>query len=222
MVQLIVEDALRKVAPDISLGIVEASGVRIEPGSDTLWSAISSQSDGVKALAKDPEALQILPPIEAARSLYRLLGKDPSRYRGSAEALARRILQGKPLYRVNNVVDLNNLISIRSLLPVGSYDRSKVRGDIDFRVGRAGESYKGIGKADINLEGLPIFSDEEGPFGSPTSDSERTMITSATSEVLTVIISFGGISIPMSSFAASAGTYFQTYIPGTIVNVWTL
>jgi len=61
-----------------------------------------------------------------------------------------------------------------------------------FRPGRAGESYKGIGKYDLNLEGLPVFSDAQGPHGSPTSDSERTMVTAATRNIAAILVSFGG------------------------------
>ncbi len=120
------------------------------------------------------------------------LGKDPARYRGSAEALLRRVIAGKGLPRINAVVDIINLVSVESRLSIGLYDLARVQGDIVFRAGRAGETYKGIGKYDLNLEGLPVFCDALGPHGSPTSDSERTMVTSDTKHVLAVIISFGG------------------------------
>jgi len=94
--------------------------------------------------------------------------------------------------RINNVVDVTNLVSVESRLPIGLYDLAHVEGSIEFRAGRAGETYKGIGKYDLNLEGLPLFADARGPHGSPTSDSERTMVTEATTRVLAIIISFGG------------------------------
>jgi DNA/RNA-binding domain of Phe-tRNA-synthetase-like protein len=89
-------------------------------------------------------------------------------------------------------VDIINLVSVESRLSIGLYDLAHVSGDILFRVGRAGETYKGIGKYGLNLEGLPVFCDALGPHGSPTSDSERTMVTSETRNVLAIIISFGG------------------------------
>ena len=104
----------------------------------------------------------------------------------------RRIIAGKGLPQINAVVDIINLVSIESRLPIGLYDLAHVSGDITFRAGRAGESYKGIGKYDLNLEGLPVFCDSLGPHGSPTSDSERTMVTGETNHVLAIIISFGG------------------------------
>ncbi|GAB6053520.1 phenylalanine--tRNA ligase beta subunit-related protein [Magnetospira thiophila] len=131
------------------------------------------------------------PPIEGTRKAYRALGKDPARYRPSAEALLRRVQSGKDIYRVNTVVDVNNLISIRTGYSIGAYDLSKVRGAIQFRRAAAGESYAGIGRGPLNLEGLPIFADDDGPFGSPTSDSERTCIDLTTQNLLMVLIGFG-------------------------------
>src|SRR6266478_75280 len=130
--------------------------------------------------------------VETTRAAYKALGKDPARYRGSAEALLRRVIAGKGLPQINAVVDTINLVSLESRLPIGLYDLAHVQGEIVFRAGRAGETYKGIGKYDLNLEGLPVFYDALGPHGSPTSDSERTMVTSNTKHVLAVIISFGG------------------------------
>src|SRR5271163_386416 len=140
----------------------------------------------------EPKAVLESGAIVATRAGYKALGKDPARYRGSAEALLRRVIAGKGLPRINNVVDVINLVSVESRLPIGLYDLANVQGDILFRAGRAGETYEGIGKYDLNLEGLPVFCDAAGPHGSPTSDSERTMVTERTKQVIAIIISFGG------------------------------
>lgn len=131
-----------------------------------------------------------IPNIKASRQAYKAFGKDPSRYRVSSEALIRRIGQGKGLYEVNTVVDTNNLISIQSGFSVGSYDAGRISDELTFRIGRKGETYKGIGKDEVNIEGLPVLADESGAVGSSTSDSERAMITEQTGEVLTLIYSF--------------------------------
>ena len=130
--------------------------------------------------------------IKASRQAYKKLGKAPSRYRVSSEALIRRILQGKSLYTINSVVDTNNLISIETGYSVGSYDLENIKGNINFRIGRDGEEYQGIGKEMINIENLPVFSDDIGAYGSPTSDSTRAMITEKSKNILTVLISFNG------------------------------
>jgi len=123
---------------------------------------------------------------------YRKIGKDPSRYRPSAEALLRRVASGKGLYKINNVVDLLNLVSIDSGFSIGGYNAAKINGDIQLGIGRKDEPYKGIGRGEINIEFLPIFRDELGAFGSPTSDSVRTSITNECSQFLMIILSFQG------------------------------
>src|SRR5262249_35859772 len=140
----------------------------------------------------DPRAVLESRAVVSTRVAYKALGKDPARYRGSAEALLRRIVSGKGLPPINAVVDVINLVSLESRLPIGLYDMAQVSGDVVFRAGRAGETYKGIGKYDLNLEGLPLFADALGPHGSATSDSERTMVTAATAQVLAIVVSFAG------------------------------
>jgi DNA/RNA-binding domain of Phe-tRNA-synthetase-like protein len=161
----------------------------------------------------EPKAVLEAAGILATRAAYKALGKDPARYRGSAEALLRRMIAGKGLPRINNVVDVINLVSVESRLPVGLYDLAHVQGDILFRAGRAGETYKGIGKYDLNLEGLPVFCDAAGPHGSPTSDSERTMVTFETKKVIAIIISFGG-SDGLERWAQRMMELLQKYASG--------
>jgi DNA/RNA-binding domain of Phe-tRNA-synthetase-like protein len=121
---------------------------------------------------------------------------------------------GKGLPEINAVVDAINLVSVESRLPVGLYDLAHVTGGIVFRAGRAGETYKGIGKYDLNLEGLPIFCDTAGPHGSATSDSERTMVTAHTNEILAVIVSFGGPE-NLDRWAQRLATLLEQYAAGT-------
>jgi DNA/RNA-binding domain of Phe-tRNA-synthetase-like protein len=156
------------------------------------------------------------PQVEATRAAYKALGKDPARYRGSAEALLRRVVGGKGLPEINAVVDVINLVSVESRLPVGLYDLGHVVGEIVFRAGKPGETYKGIGKYDLNLEGLPLFADTVGPHGSATSDSERTMVTPATKEVLAVIVSFAGAE-SLGRWTQRLGALLQQYASATEV-----
>lgn len=128
--------------------------------------------------------------IKATKDAYRKLGKDPSRYRPSAEALTRRTVNGKGLYWINNIVDLLNLISLESGFSIGGYDVDKIEGAIEFGVGMANEPYQAIGRGELNIENLPLFRDDLGAFGSPTSDSLRTMVSDHTTQFLMVIIDF--------------------------------
>ncbi len=187
---VLVDRELKDKCPRVALGCVTA---RVQaPGSPpVLITELKNCEQGILRLP-EPRAVLESPQILATRAAYKALGKDPARYRGSAEALLRRVIAGKGLPQINAVVDIINLVSVESRLPIGLYDLAHVQGDIVFRAGRAGETYKGIGKYDLNLEGLPVFCDALGPHGSPTSDSERTMVTSETKQVLAIIFSFGG------------------------------
>jgi len=167
------------------------AGVKTGPSPEELLGEMKARALEIERLPF-PRSVLESPQIEMTRRAYKALGKDPARYRGSAEALLRRVVAGKGLPQINAVVDIINLVSLESRLPVGLYDTAHVRGVVVFRAGRAGESYKGIGKYDLNLEGLPLFADDQGPHGSATSDSERTMVTSKTEGILAVIVSFGG------------------------------
>lgn len=132
-----------------------------------------------------------IPGLNPARRLYRTFGVDPTRTRPSSEALLRRVLKGQDLYRINRVVDACNWASLALLLPIGLYDLDKVEGDVELRTGRATESYEGIRKSDVHLEGRLTVADDRGPFGSPTSDSARTCVGPETRRVLAVVFAPG-------------------------------
>ena len=189
-IEISIQPALKGLVPNLALGCVSAR-VSVEEHSQSLWHEIDQHLAHLSSTIK-PEQINTIPQIAAMRSAYKALGKDPSRYRGSAEALLRRVLQGKGLYQINSVVDINNLVSLESLHPAGTYDLEKITSPIELRIGAAGESYKGIGKDLINIESLPVFADAEGAFGSPTSDSERAMVRLETRRILMVVFSFTG------------------------------
>src|SRR5215469_5515823 len=181
---------LKKKCPRAALGCLTAR-VKTELSPAALVAEMNQRELEIQELPF-PRGVLESPQVEAVRKAYKALGKDPARYRGSAEALLRRIVAGKGFPQINSVVDVINLVSVESRLPVGLYDAAHVSGGVVFRAGRAGETYKGIGKYDLNLEGLPLFADDQGPHGSATSDSERTMVTPQTTGILAIIVSFGG------------------------------
>jgi DNA/RNA-binding domain of Phe-tRNA-synthetase-like protein len=191
MISVSISADLKRALPDLALGCVSAH-VKVEQHSVALWQKIDRHLAHLRT-THQPDQINSIAPIAAMRHAYKNLGKDPSRYRGSAEALLRRVLSGKGLYQINTVVDINNLISLESLLPAGSYDVGNITPPITLRIGQAGETYKGIGKDQINVENLPVFANVCGAFGSPTSDSEKAMIRLETKQVLMVIFSFAGL-----------------------------
>src|SRR5215472_13287287 len=187
---IVIDADLKKKCPRTALGCVTAH-VKPSPSPVALLGEMNQRELEIQELPF-PRGVLESPQVETVRRAYKALGKDPARYRGSAEALLRRIVAGKGFPQINVVVDVINLVSVESRLPIGLYDVAHVMGDIVLRAGRAGETYKGIGKYDLNLEGLPLFADDAGPHGSATSDSERTMVTAQTTGIHAIIVSFGG------------------------------
>ncbi|MEM7225926.1 MAG: phenylalanine--tRNA ligase beta subunit-related protein [Pseudomonadota bacterium] len=190
MIEISIAEDFAAAGIAVSLGCLEA---RVEVReSDPALAAAMAEAVARRAEALADGAVAEIPEVAAARKAYKAGGKDPSRYRPSSEALLRRVAQGKGLYRINTLVDCNNLISLETGLPLGCYRRDRIAPPVVFRLGRGGESYQAIGRGPLNLEKLPLFADKEGPFGSPTSDSARTMIDLSTERMVMVLIAFGG------------------------------
>ena len=186
---LCIDRDMKRIWPAARVGCIQYMA-DVEKKNEELWAYLKKEVfKRVKDAVFDYGVSEI-PNVRESRTAYKAFGKDPSRYRVSSEALIRRIAQGKGLYEVNTVVDVNNLISIQSGFSVGSYDAGKIGEELVFRVGRDSETYKGIGKDEIKIDGLPVLADDKGAIGSSTSDSERAMITADAAEVLTLIYSF--------------------------------
>jgi DNA/RNA-binding domain of Phe-tRNA-synthetase-like protein len=166
------------------LGWISAE-VGSRPATTTLTAALAAAREAART--REPTEI---PAIAATRNAYRALGKDPARYRPSAEALLRRLRKGEPLPELDPRVDLGTLVSLETGFSIGVYDRETLRPPIVARPGRVGESYLGIGGIAFNLEGLPLLADREGPFGSPTRDSARTAVRPETRAILFVLYGF--------------------------------
>jgi DNA/RNA-binding domain of Phe-tRNA-synthetase-like protein len=172
--------------PGVRLGVIEADGVTVSAANEQLVCEIDAECARLREKFTI-ESLAEAEPIVAVRAMFRRWGLDPSKYRPSSEALLRRVVQGKGLYNVSNVVDLSNLGSIEMGWPYGVYNRAAISGEIHLRLGAPGEKYEGIGRRIWHLEGRPVLADAKGPFGSPISDSTRTQVSEDVSEILTVI-----------------------------------
>ena len=172
--------------PGVKLGALEADGLQVAP-VDLALAQLMDEVCNRKRREFTLESLAEAQDIRLVRGMFREWDMDPSKYRPSSEALLRRVVQGKGLYRVSNVVDICNLGSIEVGWPFGCYDHSRITAPIVFRHGAPGESYEGIGKKTWHLEGRPVLADPSGPFGSPISDSTRSMITESARDILVVI-----------------------------------
>ncbi len=140
-------------------------------------------------LAQAEAAVRVNPPEEVAavRTMYKRVGIDPTKRRPSSEALLRRVRKGEGLPRINSMVDVCNWCSLEFQLPYGLYDAAHIEGGVVLRLGKEGESYPGIRKDDVHVGGRITLADNRGPFGNPTSDSARTMVTPATTRALVVV-----------------------------------
>lgn len=163
----------------------------VRPG--VLWLNDAAVTEGAARLdaplAAAEAAVRSNPPdeIAAVRTMYKRVGIDPTKRRPSSEALLRRVRKGEPLPRINSMVDVCNWCSLEFQLPYGLYDAAHIEGDVVLRLGHPGESYPGIRKDDVHVGRRITLADSLGPFGNPTSDSSRTMVTSATTHALVVV-----------------------------------
>jgi len=181
-------DDIRGNSIPLCVVLVEFSNLHIFSKSDELDAefskAVKETLDGftLDNLATDKA-------VRSVRELFKSFGTDPTRWRPSSEAMIRRILKDKTLFRINSLVDINNIISIRYRLPIGLYDLGKVKGRISLGIGREGMSFVGLTGREYNTDGKPVVIDDIGVIGSPIVDSERTKITAETSNVLVIIFS---------------------------------
>ena len=173
------------VAPGIGAhvrpGWLVLDGVTVAEGTPAMDGPLAEAASRMRAGGDQPER------TSSVRTMYRRFGVDPTKTRPSSEALLRRVRKGSELPRVNNLVDVCNWCSLEFQVPYGLYDLSRIEGDIELRTGRPGESYAGIRKDDVHLDGRLVLADARGPFGNPTSDSARTMVTPGAVSILAVI-----------------------------------
>ena len=184
--RLQLDESLRSRVAGVTFGMVTIQGVTVIERNERLWSHIEALA-GRLASENTLERLAENPHIATVRGLQKSFGFDPTRYRPSSEALLRRVLKGQGLHQVNSAVDVNNLCSLEWLLPMCIYDLRSVTGQPRVRIGQPGEEYPGIGRQIFQAENKVIIADENGIMGSTVSDSERTKVTTTTTDILLAI-----------------------------------
>lgn len=192
MLDIKISDQLKSKWNNIAIGSIQAE-IIVKPSSSELINKLDYACNDFssKYIVED---ISKLIPIADSRKAYKTLGKDPARYRLSSEALLRRIVKDKGIYKINNIVDINNLLSITSFYSICAFDISKLNPPIQFTIGTKQDEYYGIGRGLLNIDNLPVFEDQLGKFGSPTSDSERVKVTNETTLISMNMISFSGIA----------------------------
>jgi DNA/RNA-binding domain of Phe-tRNA-synthetase-like protein len=217
MIPISISPEVKSKCPQLQLGCIQCNLI-VTNEYPTLLELIQRELTDLQNQLS-VEDISKIPSIQSSRIGYKSLGKDPARYRLSAEALLRRVVKGKGLYQVNNVVDLLNLTSVKSGFSIGGYDANKIEGDVQLSIGKANEPYEAIGRGDLNIEFLPTFRDQNGPFGSPTSDSVRTMVTPKTQQFLMPIFNFGGHE-NLEEVMRDAISLLEKYATGSSFETW--
>ncbi|MBO0451082.1 B3/B4 domain-containing protein [Candidatus Enterococcus murrayae] len=190
--QLTIDPKVKEQDVSLAYSMIEFKN---EAHSEKIWQEV------LNPLLQEIEAEDTLDSIKensqiiATKKVYRVLGKDPARFRPSSDSLWRRIVQQKGMYQINSLVDLNNYFSLKWKLPFGAYDLGKVTEPIRLIVGPADSRYAGIGNKSVNIENLLVLADKAGPFGSPTADSTRGMISEKTTRALIVGYQFADDSV---------------------------
>ncbi|MBR6639581.1 MAG: hypothetical protein IKL35_04375 [Muribaculaceae bacterium] len=188
--KIIIEDIIKSIAPQLHVITIEADVINSKT-PDEFWAELTDEAKHISSLYEISD-INKRPGIAATRQAYKNLGKEPNRYRPSSEALCRRAVKGMELYRINTLVDIINLISMRSGYSIGGFDADKIDGDIlNLGAGRAEEEFEAIGRGLLNIENLPIYRDNIGGIGTPTSDVERTKLSIETRRLLMCINIYG-------------------------------
>ena len=208
-----ISDEIRNAAPDYTALVITGDVVNSETPEELL-SLIDSLSTSIRETIAIPD-INSRPGIAATREGYKKCGKDPNRYRPSQEALMRRIVKGNDLYRIDAIVDLVNLLSLQSGYSIGAFDLDKIDGDtLTLGIGREGEPYEGIGRGELNIEGMPVWRDSTGGVGTPTSDNERTKIDMSTRRLL-MIINIYGDEMPVDEISQRAIELLERFASGS-------
>ncbi len=163
-------------------------------GWGLVWARVEATGQGQEALARLRrevaerarasyllEDLPQHPTVAAVRRLFRQAGCDPTRWRPSSEALARRVLKGEDLPAISPLVDINNCLSLELLVPACVLAAGTVQGTVTLRAGQAGEAMLSL-RGPVSLEGKPVLADELGPFSTPITDSQRVKVGADTRE----------------------------------------
>ncbi len=202
-----VDKTIEKHLPKTRLGIITAN-VLVGPATEELRSKVYATAEMWKA--SDFETLRSHSVMSDLRKAYKLLGADPNRYRPASDSLIRRVIKGNELYSINNVVDIINMISLKTAYSTGGFDAAKTGQEIILTKAPSGIEFEGIGRGPVNIENLPVLKDERGYFGTPTTDSYRTMIDDNTSDILLVYYDFFSNAALSSALDHTVG-YLKKY-----------
>jgi DNA/RNA-binding domain of Phe-tRNA-synthetase-like protein len=125
---------------------------------------------------------------EAVRALLRHGGFKPTgRSKPASEYLLKAVREGL-LTPINAAVDVCNVVSLHSGLPISVVDLDRVRPPLRVAGAPAGSFYvfNALGQS-IDLGGLLCLFDADGPCANAVKDAHRTKTSSETHRTLSVI-----------------------------------
>ncbi|MCJ8005847.1 B3/4 domain-containing protein [Lederbergia wuyishanensis] len=181
-----IDSDLRFLLPELIIGIIDYENIIVEESPQMLKGRLQLFQESLFFDLEDKNVSDYAE-IKEWRRIFKQLGKDPNRYRHSAEALYRRVKKQQFLPSTNSATDVNNFFSLKYRVPFGIYDKDKIIGDIVIRIGQKDEGYEGLNGRENQLEHLLLSVDNNGPFGSPFVDSTRTAVTHNTKNALQII-----------------------------------
>jgi DNA/RNA-binding domain of Phe-tRNA-synthetase-like protein len=195
--EIIIAPDLRKRFSDLKVLAFSVKNVKITNRKDELEEFKKQVFDEVKK-KYSLETVKDVPVFRTFRDFFWKIGIDPTKNRPAAEALVRRILAGKPIPKINSAADACNLASIKSEVPLATFDEDKIKGNLTMRFALAGESFLGIGMdKPMSLNGGEVvISDSERIVALyPHRDADYSKLTEKTTNATILVCGVPGISL---------------------------
>ncbi|MEW9110811.1 MAG: phenylalanine--tRNA ligase beta subunit-related protein [Cytobacillus gottheilii] len=184
--EISISPELSTLIPQFKIGVITYHDIQVGQSPQMVKGRLQLFQESLYFDYEDKKVTEI-EAIQEWRQIFKACGKDPNRYRHSAEALYRRVLKQNYLQSVHSAIDLNNFFSLKYQVPIGIYDADKLSGGVQIRLGEENESYIGLNGRENSVHRLLVAADDSGPFGSPFVDSERTAVTEETVNAMQVI-----------------------------------
>ena len=195
--------------PELKIGIIHYTKIVVAESPQMIKGRLQLYQENLYLEMQDQPVTE-REGIAEWRQLWKQLGADPNRYRHSAESLMRRVSKQNYLTPLHSGVDLNNFFSLQYEIPVGIYDIAHLKGNIEIALGNEETGYEGLNGRFNTLNHILFSRDEEGPFGSPFVDSQRTAVSEATTEALHIFYLRPSLAtVNAQKLLASAGKMFN-------------
>jgi DNA/RNA-binding domain of Phe-tRNA-synthetase-like protein len=211
-----VESSLAPRFPGLQVIVEYIDGVSVEDASTELQSLKETVCAEVKG-KYTLESVKDVPVFRSYRDFFWKVGIDPTKIRPAAEALVRRILDGKPLPTINNVVDSYNLASIKTEVALAAFNRDELKGNLLMRFARSGEQFEGIGmNRPMELSGKEVvISDEEKLVAVyPYRDADKSKVATGAKNLTILVCGVPGVDEPILGNAAKVALEFVTKFCG--------